>query len=877
MSPRAEPVAKVSAAIAAAEQLFASGQVLGAELALRELTRSADSVPLADVLGDLGVVLTARGAMEAAEQCLLEALACDTSSVTTLRNLAELSEQTDDLVQATHWWQRLLVVAPEDTEARGRLEIALARRGRGATAVEPRSPRDGTPRSNEGKRVLLVVDFFYPSIGGAERLAEHTAVALQELGMNVEVAARALPNRHEQSHRGIPIHEIGEDRVHGIAEVVRRGGYDAILIQSDPIAWPILATLSVVDGSVQTVAVPCVNAENYELVSRDERVRTVVLERLNRAGVICVSSRGGFDQRFAAEQGFSTAYVPNATPALESRSCFTARHGLSEDVPLLLCVGNEWAVKNHAGMLEAMLEDDGDWQLAIIGNPAEHEPQVAARVLELAALDPRVKPLGGLSPEEVAAAMSESFALLLPSLAEATPMVIIEAMSCGLPWIATPSCGAVHDHAGGLIVPVSLFGDAVDFLLADEKDRDALGDAGRDHWRAAYTWDVVGPRYAALLSGQPLPNLGAAAGVLECTDAIRRRFYQSLPTRSVARRRAHAARVAVSLPRVSCIVTSAPESTPSIGPALASVLAQDYPADLLDVIVVADETDQRGPEGVASGTGDRVRLIKQSDLKDGSALAEALAAARGGLVAVCDARDRWFPDLISTQVAQFRSRDRLALAYADMQVIDAAGVRTGESLLAESGAEPAEGDVLERLVRQNPTTRSTLMFRAGTVPAPPRDVALAQDWIALHAAAHGAVAITRRPLAQFRSQSPAEHGAVAEIVRSVRAEIASCRQVLTGALADSVSGLGLARAALTLDARAQRAFEACGTVFVDVVAVNDADRDQAHKLVLAASAAADDEEALRSYSLALLKDPFNYVARAATVAIVTAASSAATA
>jgi hypothetical protein len=36
-------------------------------------------------------------------------------------------------------------------------------------------------------------------------------------------------------------------------------------------------------------------------------------------------------------------------------------------------------------------------------------------------------------------------ALLLPSRTEATPLAPLEAMSHGVPWIATPACGAAHD------------------------------------------------------------------------------------------------------------------------------------------------------------------------------------------------------------------------------------------------------------------------------------------------------------------------------------------------------------------------------------------------------------------------------------------------
>jgi hypothetical protein len=103
---------------------------------------------------------------------------------------------------------------------------------------------------------------------------------------------------------------------------------------------------------------------------------------------------------------------------------------------------------------------------------------------------------------------------------------VLEAMSAGLPWIATPGCGAVHDHAGGLILPVRQFGPAIDYLLARPDARARLGAAGRAHWEAAYTYDVIAGRYDALLRGaRHLPPLEMPADALAATEAVRTDFY----------------------------------------------------------------------------------------------------------------------------------------------------------------------------------------------------------------------------------------------------------------------------------------------------------------------------------------------------------------
>ena len=119
--------------------------------------------------------------------------------------------------------------------------------------------------------------------------------------------------------------------------------------------------------------------------------------------------------------------------------------------------------------------------------------------------------------------MDAADALLLPSRAEATPLVLLEAMSRELPWIATPTCGSAHDHAGGLVVPLRLFGEAIDFLARDAAARRDLGAAGRAHWQASYTWEVMGPRYARVLFGSAPGTLAPPPAAIAATDLVRAR------------------------------------------------------------------------------------------------------------------------------------------------------------------------------------------------------------------------------------------------------------------------------------------------------------------------------------------------------------------
>jgi glycosyltransferase involved in cell wall biosynthesis len=69
---------------------------------------------------------------------------------------------------------------------------------------------------------------------------------------------------------------------------------------------------------------------------------------------------------------------------------------------------------------------------------------------------------------------------------------ILEAMSLGKPWVATPECGAVLDNAGGLVAPLENFPDTLQVLLAHPSLGKRLGRLGWEHWKACFSWERVG-------------------------------------------------------------------------------------------------------------------------------------------------------------------------------------------------------------------------------------------------------------------------------------------------------------------------------------------------------------------------------------------------
>lgn len=106
------------------------------------------------------------------------------------------------------------------------------------------------------------------------------------------------------------------------------------------------------------------------------------------------------------------------------------------------------------------------------------------------------------------------------------------------------------------------------------------------------------------------------------------------------------------LPRVT-VVTAAYNEAAHIAATVRNKLEQDYPQELLDVIVVSDESTD-GTDGIVEAFGPRVTLLRQAP-RAGKTAAPNLAAgvARGEVLVFADANSIYSPDAVRRLVANF--------------------------------------------------------------------------------------------------------------------------------------------------------------------------------------------------------------------------------
>lgn len=107
------------------------------------------------------------------------------------------------------------------------------------------------------------------------------------------------------------------------------------------------------------------------------------------------------------------------------------------------------------------------------------------------------------------------------------------------------------------------------------------------------------------------------------------------------------------LPRLTCLVVAHNEAE-RIGPRVENFLAADYPAELIEVVVVVDgATDSTGERVRALGDA-RVRVIIQATRQGKAAgLNAGVAAAAGEVMVFADARQRFAPDALRALARNF--------------------------------------------------------------------------------------------------------------------------------------------------------------------------------------------------------------------------------
>jgi glycosyltransferase involved in cell wall biosynthesis len=377
-------------------------------------------------------------------------------------------------------------------------------------------------------KILHTVEFYSPSVGGAQEVVRRVSEVLARLGHDVTVATTRLPDRADGEVRGVRIEEfdVGGNAVrglHGEVERYRRfvvdGDWDVVMTYAAQ-QWTMDALLPVVDDiRAARVLAPCGFSALLDpaYAGYFAELRTA----LHRYDHLIFHSDTYQDVEFARAAGVQRySVVPNAADPAEFDAAdgdgFRKRHRIGADTPLLLAVGSHTGIKGHGLVLDAVHRANLPRAvLVLIGNTVHGRGclwncRLRALALRLASHNHKRVVLLDPPRDEVAAAYWAADLFLLGSEIECSPLVLFEAMASATPFVSV-DCGNAAEIAewgeAGTVVPSPrrpdgrVAGDAgelaraVERLLADGGSRARMAEAGQEAVRKRFNWDAIAEEY----------------------------------------------------------------------------------------------------------------------------------------------------------------------------------------------------------------------------------------------------------------------------------------------------------------------------------------------------------------------------------------------
>jgi len=241
--------------------------------------------------------------------------------------------------------------------------------------------------------ILHTVEFYTPSIGGAQEVVRQISERLVRRGHRVTVATTHLSRRNSCKINGVQIEEfkISGNTALGIQgetehyqEFLRRGDFDIMMNYAAQqwtadLAYPILDQLA-----YKKLIIPCGFSGLYQ---PEYRIYFEHMpEVLGRYDHLIFHASNYRDINFVRERGLRHfSIIPNGAAQDEFEthdSAFRQRYGIPEDAPMLLTVGSHTGLKGHSLCMQAFEAIDVESAtLVIIGNPVDGHPSLWTRLL----------------------------------------------------------------------------------------------------------------------------------------------------------------------------------------------------------------------------------------------------------------------------------------------------------------------------------------------------------------------------------------------------------------------------------------------------------------------------------------------------------------
>jgi Glycosyl transferase family 2 len=288
----------------------------------------------------------------------------------------------------------------------------------------------------------------------------------------------------------------------------------------------------------------------------------------------------------------------------------------------------------------------------------------------------------------------------------------------------------------------------------------------------------------------------------------------------------------MSQPPFVTVLVTAHDGAEGLAASLDAALAQDFPAERLEVVVA---TDGVAADEVAAGYAElfpeRVRAVALPGAGAVAGMTRALSEARGELLALLEPGVRWPSGRVSAQVAALGEWQDVGLVYSE---------------LVGDDDDPPHGQPVGRLLREPPwIAASSIMLRAALLPALgtlPDELPRAPWWIAVRSACVSEIRFVPAGVA-----TPVE---LAE-ADALREALAVQRWFLKTVTSESRYADVVGEIWRSFVAHARRLVAVTEDPFAELVTVTDADRSEARRALADARAALEHADTWAAAALAV--------------------------
>lgn len=359
-------------------------------------------------------------------------------------------------------------------------------------------------------RVAMMINGYYPRVGGAERQLGSIAPLLQHRGVNVHILTRRYQGfKDYEEVEGVPVHRLPVPGPKPLASLSYTFSALTLLAKLQPDVIHAHEMFSTTTTAVAAAALwkkpVVVTAHSSGYFGDIARLKKKLLgpQRLfifrNKVDHFIVISQK-IDQEFediGVPAGKRT-YIPNGVDSHrfhpvdeDQKREIRKRLGFPQDGLIAVFTGRLSEEKRPANLLNAwpVVHERFRNSLLLIAGSGSQEEELRNLIT------PGVRMLGEI--KDVVPFMLAADLFVLPSAAEGLPVSLLEAMACGLPAVATAVGGTpevlVHGKTGFLIPPDDLLSlqTAINNLFSDSQLRTQMGALGREVVVSNFSLDIV--------------------------------------------------------------------------------------------------------------------------------------------------------------------------------------------------------------------------------------------------------------------------------------------------------------------------------------------------------------------------------------------------